>query len=173
MSGVRLEISIDDGGLGRALERAIAAGTDLRPALEGSALIIEGSVQRRFDTGQGPGGIPWPPSRRALEQGGKTLVDKGSLRESITHDIGANQVDVGVQSPSPGNADKYAAAHQFGAHIVPRNGEFLVFTGSDGGLVFLRSVDLPARPFVGFDDQDVADLEDLWTSHIEEAFDGN
>lgn len=173
MTGVRLEIGFEDGGLGRALERAIIAGTELRPALEASAFIIEGSVRTRFDTGMGPGGIPWPPSQRALKQGGKTLVDKGSLRESIGHAIGEKQVEVGVESPAPGNAHRYAAAHQFGAHITPKKGEFLIFTGSDGGLVFARSVDLPARPFLGFDDQDIADLEDVWTAHIKDPFDGH
>jgi phage gpG-like protein len=173
VSGVRLELTVDDGGLGRALERAIAAGADLKPALEASAQVLETNISLRFDQGHGPGGIPWPISRRAAEEGGKTMIKSGSLRESITHETRETEVEVGSAANAPGDVRHYAATHQYGAHITPKKGEFLIFPGAGGHLVFVRSVDIPARPFIGFDDQDVADLEDLWTDVVREAFDGN
>jgi phage virion morphogenesis protein len=172
VTGVRLEISIDDGGLGRAMERALRELDDLRPVLDASAGVMEASIERRFSEGRAPGGIPWPPSVRARQTGGKTLIDSGSLRESIGRSVTENQVEVGSTNPGPGDSDRYAAVHQFGAHITPKKGEFLVFAGGDGGLVFARSVTIPARPFIGIDDQDVADLSDLWEDAVAEAFNG-
>lgn len=200
MSGVRLEIRIDDGGLGRAMRRAIERAEDLKPILEESATtVIEANIQDRFDRGRGPGGIPWPPSGRVRHEarpgginkdgtrgkskkalnkigpnhGGKTLVDKGHLRSSIDHATRETEVEVGVATPARGDAERYAAIHQFGGTITPKKeGGALVFTGADGQLVFASSVTIPARPYIGFDDQDVADLEALWTDAVKETFDG-
>lgn len=173
MTGVRLELTVDDGGLGRALQNAIALGDDLKPALEASGTLIETNISLRFDSGRGPGGIPWPVSRRAAEDGGKTLIKSGSLRESITHETREAEVEVGTAANAAGDAGRYAAVHQFGATIRPKRGEFLIFTSPGGRLIFTREVTIPARPFIGFDDQDVADLEDLWTDVVREPFDGN
>lgn len=169
--GIRVEIGLDDAPLRRALRRAVDAGTDLRAPLLASAAILESSTRERFDTGIGPDGDAWKPSRRALETGGVTLRDKGNLLDSITSEVRESEVEVG----SDGRRDsaKYAATHQFGAHITPKNGPFLVFTGADGGLVFARSVDIPARPFIGISDTDVVDLTELWTDHLRGAFDGH
>jgi phage gpG-like protein len=188
VSGVRLELTVNDGGLGQALQKAIALGEDMRPVLEASGQLIETNVSLRFDTSRGPGGIPWPPTwqqrhesvptKKSKQVGpqrpsSKILIQSGSLRESITHAVGKDQVEIGVGANSPGDVDKYAAVQQFGATIYPRTSNVLVFTGADGGLVFATHVTIPARPFIGFDDQDVADLEDLWTDVVREAFDGN
>lgn len=189
MAGARLEISIKDGGLGQALERALSQLGDLRPVLEASAGVIETNINDRFETGRGPGGIPWPPSNRIrseavpsgkqrrsygpLRPEGKTLIQSGSLRESIGHEVREKEVVVGTTRPGPGDSHRYAAVHQFGATIVPRTAAALVFTGADGGLVFAQSVTIPARPFIGFDDQDVADLTDLWEDAMKEPFDGH
>jgi phage gpG-like protein len=170
---MRLELTIDDGGLGRALAAAAARGDDLKAPLEASAVVIEGNIDARFDAGSGPGGIPWPISHRARVQGGKTMVDRAHLRQSITHQVGDKEVEVGVGVNAGGNVARKAAALQFGAHVTPKKGPFLIFTGADGGLVFARSVDIPARPYIGFDDQDVSDLEDLWLDVVSEPFRGH
>ena len=43
----------------------------------------------------------------------------------------------------------YGAVHEFGATIHPVKGEFLWFEGKDGGLVHVRKVTIPARPYLG------------------------
>lgn len=155
---VRLEISIDDGGLGAAMRRASAELGDLSVPLEATGALMEDRFTSRFDEQHGPGGIAWIPSKAA--QGlvprasgkirpGKTLIDTGALRESMAHAVQGNQVEIGVQNPAPGNAQVYARPHQFG--YLP------------GGI--------PARPFIGFDDQDTSDMEDLWTDVLRSAFD--
>lgn len=159
MSGVRLEISIDDGGLGQMLRRASELADNLTPALEASGEQIAASISQRFETERGPGGIPWIPSQAALGlaprassgriQPGKTLTDRGALRASIDKRVTANQVEIGSVSTPTGNVNVKAAALQFG----------------------VAGINLPARPYVGFDDQDVADLEDLWSDVVRSALD--
>lgn len=198
MSGVKLTISISDGGLGAALQRAIVQADDLSEPLRAAGSVLTDNIDRRFATGKGPGGIPWPPSGRAkfeARPGGftkagkrgktkaaigkigpnqsRTLVRTGALRDSITDSVGRNQVEVGVQNPAPGGAQVYAAVHQFGATITAKNKPFLAFVGADGAMVFTKQVTIPARPYVGFDDQDVADLTDLFTESMRLAFDGD
>lgn len=185
MAGIRIEVGVRDFELRRAIQRARQRAEDPREALEASGSLIEGSTKERFETGVGPNGIPWPPSRRTQAaavpkkrarknkvgplHGGKTLRDKGNLEQSIRWQLeGKDAVAVGVDGRNP--SAKYAATHQFGAHITPKKGEFLVFTGADGGLVFARSVDIPARPFLGIDAQDERDLTDLWTDFAREPF---
>lgn len=158
--GLRLELTVDDGGFGRAMERAIQTGENLRPALEASAILIETSIGDRFETERGPGGVPWVPSKAALGlaprasggiKPGKTLTDRGALRASIAHETGDKQVEVGVGANSGGDVNRKARALQFG----------------------VAGINLPAREYVGFDDQDVADLEDLWTDVVKAPFDGS
>ncbi len=54
-----------------------------------------------------------------------------------------------------GSGSVYAAIHEYGGTIEPRNGEFLVFQGADGRLVFARSVEIPERPYVSTSTADV------------------
>jgi phage gpG-like protein len=166
----RMELRIESSGLGRAIKRAIAQTRDLGPLFEDSADILEASTDLRFDTGIGPGGIPWPRSRRAAEQGGKTLVDRGLLRGSMTREVGEKHMEFGVDGQSL--SAKYADTHQHGRIIRPVRAKKLVFTGAEGGIVFADEVTIPVRPFIGIDDQDSADLEDHWTRTLEGAFDG-
>ncbi len=42
----------------------------------------------------------------------------------------------------------YARIQELGGTIVPRRAPFLVFTGRDGGLVFTKKVEIPARPYI-------------------------
>jgi len=159
VTGVRLEITINDGGLGAAMRRAIAAASNLGPALEASGELMVTSFTVRFDKEVGPGGVPWVPSKAALglvprasgrRNPGKTMTDTGALRASIDKSVSANQVEIGTTRTAAGDVNRKAAALQFG----------------------VAGINLPARPYVGFDDQDTANLEDLWTDVVREAFDG-
>jgi phage gpG-like protein len=159
VSGVRLEISIDDGGLGRALASAVALSDDLSAPLAASGDILVTNFQERFETERGPGGIPWKPSQAALGLAkrvsgkfnpGQTLTDTGALRESIDKAVNGNEVEVGTVATAGGDVNRKAAALQWG----------------------VAGINLVARPFIGFDDQDVADLEDLWTDVVREGFNG-
>jgi phage gpG-like protein len=160
MTGVRLELTVDDGGLGEAMRRAIAVSENLKPILEASGTLIASHFVGFFESQSGPGGVKWIPSKAALGleprasgkvRPGLTLVDTGSLRESITSVATDDEVQVGTAANAPGNADRYAAVHEFGSEVMG----------------------IPARPFIGFDDEIISDLEDIWGAAIRRPFDGN
>lgn len=129
-----------------------AANGDLTPLMETLGLYLESSTIERFDTETAPDGGSWAPSRRAREQGGKTLTDSARLKSSITNRASATDAEVGTNVI-------YAGIHQFGGTIRPKSGEFLTFA-LPGGLGFrrVREVTMPARPFLGFSLEDEEEI---------------
>lgn len=130
MGGVALEVTLEDGGLGDALAGMIARAEDMTPAMDEIGAVLTTSTQLRFETGKGPGGQAWTPSIRAAAEGGLTLVDRGSLRDSIVHRASAQEVEVGSNLV-------YARIHQLG--------------GKAGRG---KKTTLPARPYLGLSDSD-------------------
>lgn len=163
MTGVRVEVDI-----GRArdvIDKYIKLVGNPRPLMEVAGGVLENSVRDRFRTGVGPGGVPWIPSRRAIEQGGSTLIDKGGLLNSITHVADDRRVEVGVIAKT--ESAKHAATHQFGATIRPVHANKLAFRAPDGHLVLVDSVTIPARPFLGIDEEDRNLLMEAWVAMLE------
>ncbi|MCY4123519.1 MAG: phage virion morphogenesis protein, partial [Acidobacteria bacterium] len=119
-------------------------GSDARAMFDAVGQLLVASTINRFARGVGPDGKAWKPSRRAVEEGGQTLVDKAFLRNSITHVASAGGVDVGTNVI-------YAAIHQFGS----------------GGLE--RPKNIPARPFLGLDDDDADAIERLVLARLASA----
>ncbi len=123
------------------------------------------STKQRFDRGESPEGNPWPISLRAQFEGGKTLVDKAHLKQSITHIADQNGVEWGTNM-------HYAATHQFGATITPKSADALRFSIPGIGFVTTKSVTIPARPFIGLSIEDEAEIETIAFNFIAEAFGG-
>lgn len=163
MVAIRIEARI--GEARQVLGRLRGLAESPLPLMEIAGGILENSTRGRFAEQHGPGGIPWPMSRRAEIQGGRTLIDKGGLLASITSRASESRVEWGVMAKTP--SAKHAASHQFGVTIRPKKGPYLIFRGADGHVVFARSVTLPARPFLGVDDEDRADLKAAWTAYLE------
>lgn len=135
MSGVSLTLGLDDPSLSRlkgALDRFVTAAGDLRRPFELIGAGLVDAVAERFGRGIGPDGVTWQKSLRAQAEGGQTLVDRGRLRQSITHRAGGDRVEVGTKLI-------YAGIHQFGGA-----------TGRG------HAVTLPARPYLGLDGDDAA-----------------
>lgn len=133
---------------------------------------------------------PFGPAKNS-----KTLQDKGLLRGSIISNVGDDFVETGVDGRSV--SAKYAKTHQFGATIKPKAGvdlnfigpsrggrnfkgqgpvrdhaiarNKLVFVGPDGFFHMVDQVTIPARPFVGIDENDKADLRDAIVIYLEGA----
>lgn len=158
-------VSADLGSARAVLAKASQELRDPKGLLEVAGAILENSTRDRFRTQQGPGGVPWPPSRRAQAQGGLTLIDKGGLLASITHEVVGDRLEVGVIAKT--RSAKFSYVHQFGATITPKRGPFLIFRGADGHMVFARSVTIPARPFIGVDEQDRTDLIAAWHDYLQ------
>lgn len=114
----------------------------------GASLVV--STQRRFERGQAPDGSPWPPSIRAMMEGGQTLVDSARLKQSITHIASDTGVEVGTNV-------LYAATHQFGATIRAKTEAGLTFRIGDAWIT-KQQVTIPARPFLGLDENDETEI---------------
>jgi phage gpG-like protein len=74
------------------------------------------------------------------------LRDEGHLYASITHRASPTSVEVGSNAI-------YAAIHQFGGTIKAKDAKALRFRIGDVW-VTKESVTIPARPFLGIDDDD-------------------
>lgn len=189
MAGFKIQIEeirgIDSARL--TLRRIANLGEDPAPLMQIAASIFEASVIRRFDEEKGPGGIPWPKSRRALgeavgprgpRRAGKTLTNTGDLRDSIRTAIRPNEVEIG--SDGLKNPVK-AIANQMGSHrqtVVVRhtrtvNSAFGIPLPSPVTSTVRghgRMTNLPARPFIGFDEDDKRDLGEAWLDHLKGLF---
>lgn len=154
---VRLRFDLHDlAQAGPRLQQALAG--DLADLFEEIGDALVSSTTDRFDTGRGPDEAPWVPSRRAEAEGGKTLVQRGHLRDSVTRQAGADHVLVGSNLA-------YAAIHQQGGTVKPRRGKMLKFKVG-GQWVSKAQVTLPARPYLGISAEDEAEIGDILREHI-------
>ena len=131
-----VSVGIEGSALDAALERLAAVLTNPSAVMDQVGRYLVASTLRRFERERAPDGKPWLKSARALAEGGKTLTDTGRLRGSIAHAVidGGRAVEVGSNV-------LYAAIHQFGG----RAGRG-------------RRVTLPARPYLGIDERDQANI---------------
>lgn len=123
-----------------AIVRTLDEPTGLMEHLGG---VLETQTSERFDRETAPDGARWSPSIRVRQQGGKTLSQRGILRNSI-HSV-ANRLSVEV-----GTNLVYAGVHQLGATIHAKSAAGLRFQ-LPGKLGWRRvmAVEIPARPFLG------------------------
>ena len=169
MAGVTFTVTFDDarimGALAR-IEAGLGAGSGLLRVLGDYG---RDSTRRRFLAQTGPDGSPWTPLNPAYAlikpSGFNILYLTGALEGSVTYETGASEVRWG--SPMV-----YAAAHQFGVKIVPKNAKALSFVlgdtfaaGNSGAmgntqaiLVQVRSVTIPARPYLGLSAEDRVEI---------------
>lgn len=151
-------VRVTSEGLEAAIAALAAAGAfaeDMTPATDQIGAAMVTSTQMRFEQQAGPGGSPWPPSLRARLEGGITLTDSGRLAQSITHQADAAGVEWGTDV-------LYAGIHQFGGTIVPKSAGALHFKlPGKLGWRFAGSVTIPARPFLGVDAEDEAEILDI------------
>ena len=181
MSGASMALSYDDQAVQAVLAQLAALGGDLSEAMGDIGAGLEGNVRLRFAAGQGPGGVAWTPSQRAIRENGKTLVDTERLLKSMTHVYGADFAEVGTNTA-------YAAIHQFGGgiHREARTQTlyWYQYAGGEVGRRFVKKgrsnfsqdaevgahdITMPARPFLGFDDADEDEAVAAITRRIEEA----
>ena len=149
--GIKVELTVDDRKVQAVLARLARRGRDLRQPLDHVGSYLEDSARQRFRSGRGPGGIPWLRSGRAIEQGGRTLVDTGRLRDSMTHKASDREVEVGTNVI-------YARIHQLGGVIRAKSAPYLMFRLSSGSFVRTKQVTIPARPFLGVDAEDGSEI---------------
>lgn len=153
-------------GLKKALHEAGERAADLTPLMDMIGSHLVGAAQKRIDTTNvSPEGAAWPKSLRAtLAGGGPTLYDSGHLWRNINYAASSREVQIGSNLI-------YAAIHQFGGEIRPKNGDALVFTLANGATVVAGKVTIPARPYLGISDEDETKLTDVAVGYFAGAFD--
>lgn len=129
------------------------------------------TVRLRFDSQSGPGGARWWPSQRAAREGGQTLRLTSRLRNSNTFRASQTSVEVGTNVVS-------AARHHHGFKGVVQVpvhqrlvrkafGKELPFPVWSTVRAHASYAFTPKREFLGFDDQDRADILDIAREHID------
>jgi phage virion morphogenesis protein len=143
--------------------------------------LLSGNLLR-FDRQVDPDGRPWPPSKRVLKQGGKTLYKSGRLFDSITSESGPDFASVGTNMI-------YGNVHQFGfdgdvavrAHVRRVRGRDVWGQGEGrgrrkqqlmaSGVGFVRAhtrrMRIPPRPFLGMSGDDATEIIQRFTDLVE------
>lgn len=135
-----LEISLDSRQLEQGLGRLIQNVTHTRPMMAGIAAELQSLTEENFES-ESFGGQKWKQSRRAAAEGEKTLQESGQLAASISTKISNNSAQIGSNKP-------YAAVHHLGGTIKAKNKPYLVFPVAGGGWRKVKSVNIPARPYL-------------------------
>jgi len=130
-------------GVTALLGRMMRAADGATETLASIGDYVKESTRRRFIESRAPDGAPWKPVLR----GGTPLRNTSThLFNAISYRVGADSVTVSVPHA-------WAAAHQFGAQIKPKNGKYLRFR-YPGGYATVKGVTIPARPFFGINRDD-------------------
>lgn len=119
---------------------------DMKPVLNIIAQDMTKEAQLNFRNSQSPEGEKWQPLNTltiSMRRKGSSqpLVDTGILRRSIRGSANGTQAIAGTNI-------KYAAIHQFGGTIKPKNGKALSF-----GKHRVTKVVIPARPYLGINNK--------------------
>ena len=159
---ISLRHEIKDEQAVAAMKRLRDLGGDSSPIMRDIAGLLEESTRERFSTQIGPDGEAWEPSLRVKLFGGKTLTQDGHLGDSITSVYDSNSAEVGSNRI-------YAGIHQAGGFIQSKGGGlFFEFAGrGTGTFVTVQNVFIPARPYLGVNDEDEADINDVVIDHVE------
>ena len=176
MNGIT--ITIDDTEVRRLLAGMQERGSNLRPALNVAATMMQQAVRNNFAQGGRP---KWLPLK---SREGQPLRDTGRLMNSLTREATQTEARVGTNVV-------YAAVHHFGAakgsfgtflhQVKPHQriinqafGKRLRFpvatsVGSHIRRAKLPWGDIPARPFMMLEDTDVTDIRDMLARWIMEG----
>lgn len=162
MSSIRTEI---DGDKKRLIKKMVQlANLDLKGANNAIAESLRTSTLERFVKQKGPDDKVWKTSIRAREKGKKTLIEKGILKKSIRASSSQKGLAIGTN-------DIRAATHQLGDSrvIQARNKKNLRFQ-FNGKWVAVKKVriNIPARPFLGIDEEDMKEIMSMLNDLYEE-----
>jgi len=165
MTGVAIRLTFDDTRAAFALGELRKVTEDLRPVLDDIGAELESSTLDRFETNVAPDGTPWRQSLRAKEKGGRTLVESSTLRDSVAYRLDG---DTAVEVGAGGAAGAYAAIHQVGG-IISAKGGALRFQLATGAFVNVKSVRIPARPYLGLSAADQEAVPEIVIDHWRRA----
>lgn len=152
MAGLEFRFTLDDRELMAQVDALVERGDDLSEAWEDIGQDMVTVTTRAFERSQSPEGIAWLPSAAALEDGRKTLIERGT-RGGLMNSFSYAVLPMGVVY---GTNMVHAAIHQFGGSFehAAKRGSADAGTGF-GAALAAAIVTLPARPFVGYSAADL------------------
>lgn len=171
MAGASLSVTFSDARVRKALSEIQAMGERPQGLLGSIATGLLHNTLDRFNAEAAPDGSAWSPLTAwylRFKRGPGILrgaAMNGGLQDSISSEVQGNSVVVGSNKP-------YAAVHQFGATIRPKNaGGLLVIRSGEGGkgpvMGKARSVTIPARPYLGLSARDEETILDATETHLD------
>lgn len=137
-----------DKALLKRLSQVIATLENPKDMLDTIGSTMTENTRLRFTDQEDIYGEKFIPSYRAIEQGGQTLLDRGLLRNSITHFADKHDVEWGVPKEFP-----YAWILNEGGVIKPKTKPALKFKVGDR-FVTKDKVVMPRRQFLGISSSD-------------------
>ncbi len=181
MSGVQIDVKIDDQKVVKLLKQIEKRSGDLKPALKNIGQLVRTSIVNNFIAEGRP--EKWKKlSEVRKKQRGKGVKKilrvqgaAGGLMGSIKPKTSAKKVIIGTNKV-------YAAVHQFGAKkgsfgTVPVNIRAHRRKKKSGGYSQVRAHkrtmilpwgDIPARPYMMIQDEDWTEIENLLLSYLSE-----
>jgi phage gpG-like protein len=156
----------------KMLTQAERRMADPKTALKECGLVLIRSIARNFKAGGRP--VRWHPSKRALAEGGKTLLDTARLKNSISIQV------IRKTSIKVGTAVKYARIHQLGGKLdknVTIKQHYRTITRAFGKPIDERKVlvrqhqrqqdmYIPARPFLMVQDADLRIMRRIVADYV-------
>ena len=161
---MKVDLVYDDRAVTEALNRLRVAATDMRPAMREIAATLEDAVEESFDREAAADGTPWAP---LAESTTARRADRGTWPGSILQETGGRGLagsmssTYGSDHAVAGTNKVYAPTHQFGAE----RGEF----GTTRRGQPIPWGDIPARPFLGIDDEHRDEIVDALNRHFARA----
>ena len=156
-------VSLNWGGFDKALGKAAHKLGNTQALMESVGDALVSGTLKRFSDQEDPQGKHWEPSARAAEEGGETLTDTATLRNSIDYAATSDKVMVGSNLP-------YARIRQKGGTIKPKKAKKLVFKGRGGKKVAVDEVTIPARPYLGVSADDMKEVRETISDFLAGTF---
>ncbi|WP_018652983.1 phage virion morphogenesis protein [Actinobacillus capsulatus] len=161
MTAVNIELDISQ--LSRLIDKAVErlSRPKLMFAEMGEELLAIHFA--RFTARKAPNGTPWQPLKDWYRESKKKNADKiltldGHLSGTLRYQASDTGVVFGSDRP-------YAAIHQFGGTITTKNTKALNVQGRP-----VKSVTIPARPWLGLSTDDEQRLIDIARKHLKNEF---
>lgn len=168
MAGATLEITFQPGRTVTAVAALLASSRNPTPLLRAIGTGLLRNTQDRFEAETAPDGAAWTPLNAwylTFKRGPGILRGagmRGGLQGSLVMDTEAGAVRIGSNKI-------YAAVHQFGATIEPKNPRGMLvikdYKGNARGKA--RSVTVPARPYLGLSRRDEETILDVTEDHLD------
>lgn len=142
---MQIKVEIKDGEVRTMLMNLMNRTGNLSPVMETIGGIVRRSILKNFDASGRPN--RWQPSKRALKTGGKTLIDRAILKNSINYKAFRNRVELGPAASIP-----YGRIHQLGG-MAGRG----------------HKVRIPARPYLMVQNEDWVEIKQALTDYLTEG----